>query len=200
MRLPSLRELVGDARELWRVYRGGRVPGLVVGREEAVGVAVVLGAQVLRGGRPSSTLDARVRHAARLYAEGRARLLIPTGGLGEHPPSEAEVMAKILRSEGVPDAAVLLEDRALSTWDSAVLVSKMARRLGIDAVLVVTDPLHCVRTVAAFEETGLRAFPEPVYSSPMWRKGWSRAGQLAREAGALVWYRTRHGVGSRSGR
>ena len=95
---------------------------------------------------------------------------------------------------------MLLEDKALSTWDSALLVSKMARRLGIDAVLVVTDPLHCVRTVAAFEEAGLGAFPEPVYSSPMWRKGWARFGQLVRELGALVWDRTRHGVGSRSRR
>ena len=200
MRMPSARQVVGDARDLWRVYRGGPVPEPAGGKVGVVGVAVVLGAQVLRGGRPSGTLDARVRHAARLHAEGRARLLIPTGGLGEHPPSEAEVMARILRAEGVPDAAVLLEEKALNTWDSARLVAKMARRLGIDAVLVVTDPLHCVRTVAAFEEAGLRAFPEPVYSSPMWRKGWSRAGQLAREMGALVWYRTRHGVGSRSRR
>lgn len=169
-------------------------------RAEAVTVAVVLGAQVLRGGRPSGTLDARVRHAAGLYAEGRVELLIPTGGLGEHPPSEAEVMARILRDEGVPDTIVLLEGRALNTWDSALLVTKMARRLGIDGVLVVTDPLHCVRTVAAFEEAGLEAWPEPVYSSPMWRKGWSRAGQLAREMGALVWYRTRHGVGAHSRR
>jgi hypothetical protein len=36
---------------------------------------------------------------------------------------------------------------------------------------------------------------EPVYSSPMWRKKWSRRGQFVRESGALVWYRIRHGVG-----
>jgi uncharacterized SAM-binding protein YcdF (DUF218 family) len=200
LRLPSPRQFLGDARDLWRVYRGDPVPGAAGGKEVAVGAAVVLGAQVLRGGRPSGTLDARVRHAARLYSGGRVELLIPTGGLGEHPPSEAEVMARILRSEGVPDEAVLLEDKALSTWDSALLVSKMARRRGIDAVLVVTDPLHCVRTVAAFEEAGLGAYPEPVYSSPMWRKGWARLGQLVRETGALVWYRTIHGVGARSRR
>ncbi len=158
-------------------------------------VAVVLGTQVLSGGRPSRTLEARVRHAARLYREGKVGLIVPTGGLGEHPPSEAEVMARILREEGVPEDAVILEDRALNTWDSARLVAGMAEKLG---VLVVTDPLHCVRTVAAFEKAGLGAWAEPVYSSPMWRGRWMRRGQLAREIGALIWYRIRYGVGSRS--
>jgi uncharacterized SAM-binding protein YcdF (DUF218 family) len=109
-------------------------------------------------------------------------------------------MARVMREEGVPEAAVLLEDEALNTWDSALLVSRMAREIGVEEVLVVTDPLHCVRTIAAFEEAGLIAWAEPVYSSPMWRERWSRRGQLAREMGALVWYRARHGVGSRSRR
>jgi uncharacterized SAM-binding protein YcdF (DUF218 family) len=161
-------------------------------------VAVVLGTQVLPGGRPSRTLEARVRRAARLYAEGEAGLIIPTGGIGEHPPSEAEVMARILREEGVPADAVLLEDRALNTWDSARLVAMMVDKLGAKSVVVVTDPLHCVRTVAAFERAGLTAWAEPVYGSPMWRGRWLRRGQLAREVGALAWYGIRYGVGSRS--
>jgi uncharacterized SAM-binding protein YcdF (DUF218 family) len=67
--------------------------------------------------------------------------------------------------------------------------------MGLGVVLVVTDPLHCVRTVAAFGKAGLRASAEPVYSSPMWRKKWSRRQQFVRESGALVWYRMRYGVG-----
>jgi uncharacterized SAM-binding protein YcdF (DUF218 family) len=180
------------------VYRGGRLPRTPDEGSDSTRVAVVLGTQVLTGGRPSRTLEARVRHAARLYAESQAGLLIPTGGVGEHPPSEAEVMARILREEGVPEEAVLLEDRALNTWDSAWLVARMADKLGVASVIVVTDPLHCVRTVAAFRKAGLMAWAEPVYSSPMWRGKWLRRGQLAREIGALAWYRIRYGVGSRS--
>jgi uncharacterized SAM-binding protein YcdF (DUF218 family) len=159
---------------------------------------VVLGAQVLPGGRASRVLEARVRHAARLYAEGEVDLLIVTGGTGEHPPSEAEVMAGILRREEVPKEAVVLEDRALSTWDSAWLVAAIVRPRGLGPVRVVTDPLHCVRTIEAFREAGLKAVAEPVYGSPMWRGRLSRRGQLVREIGAGVWYRTWHGVGSRS--
>ncbi|MCA3748520.1 MAG: YdcF family protein, partial [Rubrobacter sp.] len=78
-------------------------------RRSGAEVAVVLGSQVLPGGRPSGTLMARTLHAARLYAAGRVRLLIPTGGVGQHPPSEAEIMSRILRDAGVPGEAVLPE-------------------------------------------------------------------------------------------
>lgn len=160
----------------------------------------MLGTQVLPGGKPSRTLDARVRHAARLYASGRVGRVLVTGGVGKHPPSEAAVMARILEEEGVPAEAVRVEDRAESTWESARLVVPLAAGDRASEVLVVTDPLHCVRTVAAFRRAGLKAWAEPVYSSPMWKVPWLRRGQFLRESGALVWYRVRHGVGARSRR
>ena len=187
-----LREL----RELLRVYRGrpsGSGPGITR-------VAVILGAQVLRGGRPSLTLEARTRHAGDMYVRGGIELLIPTGGVGEHPPAEADVMARILRDMGVPERSILREGTARSTWESAVLVAEISRRRGITEVLVVSDPLHCVRVTSAFDRAGLVAVAEPVYGSPMWRKKWSRRGQLVRESGALVWYRIRYGVGKPSRR
>jgi uncharacterized SAM-binding protein YcdF (DUF218 family) len=193
LRLPLFGGLTRQLRALFDVYRGGRCT--LGERSESSRVAVVLGTQVLPGGRASRTLEARVRHAARLYKEGGIRLLVPTGGLGEHPPSEALVMARILREEGVPESDVLLEDRARNTWDSAQLVAGMADKLGVKSVVVVTDPVHCVRTVAAFRRAGLMASAEPVYSSPMWRGKWRRRGQLVREIGALAWYRMRYGVG-----
>jgi uncharacterized SAM-binding protein YcdF (DUF218 family) len=191
--LGAIGGVLGLLRALLRVYGGAALP-----LAEGVEVAVVLGTEVLPGGRPSRTLEARVRHSARLYSRGRVRMLIPTGGIGKHPPAEAEVMGRVLREEGVPGDAMVLEDRALNTWDSARLVAGIAQKLGVESVLVVTDPLHCVRAVAAFERAGLRAWAEPVYGSPMWRGRWSRRGQLARETGALIWYGIRYGIGARS--
>lgn len=195
MSLGAIGRVLGLLRALLRVYGGATLPPA-----ERVEVAVVLGTEVLPGGRPSRTLEARVRHAARLYARGRVGMLIPTGGIGKHPPAEAEIMARVLREEGVPGDDMVLEDRALNTWDSARLVAGIAQKLGVESVLIVTDPLHCVRTVAAFERAGLGAWAEPVYGSPMWRGSWARLGQFVRELGALVWYRIRYGVGTRSRR
>jgi uncharacterized SAM-binding protein YcdF (DUF218 family) len=190
--------ILGQLGELLRAYTSQPTYSTLDGAGGPPRVAVVLGAQVLRGGRPSRTLEVRTRHAGELYGRGLLDLLVPTGGEGEHPPGEAVVMSGILREMGVPEAAIVREDTARSTWESAVKVAEIARRRGIREILVVTDPLHCVRTVAAFGRVGLLAAAEPVYSSPMWRKKWSRRGQFVRESGALVWYRIRHGVGSLS--
>ena len=198
MKRPLRSGLLGELGELLKVYRGrppSSAPRHAEGRPRVV---VILGAQVLPGGRPSRTLEVRTRHAGELYGLGLVTLLIPTGGEGEHPPGEADVMSGILQEMGVPQSAVVREGTARSTWESALRVAEIARRRGFDEVLVVTDPLHCVRTVASFGRIGLLAVAEPVYSSPMWRKKWSRRGQFLRESGALVWYKIRHGVGTLS--
>ncbi len=187
--------LIGELWALVRVYRGE--PVFPEGVSYGIRTAVVLGAQVLSGGRPSGTLRARTRHAARLYADGEVELLIPTGGVGENPPSEAEVMSGILREAGVSERDILLEGEARNTWESARLVAAMAGERGIRSVVIVTDPLHCVRTLGAFRSEGLPAWASPVYGSPMWRKRWPRRGQFIREIGAVVWYRIRRRAGSR---
>ena len=55
-------------------------------------VALVLGAAVWPGGRPSPTLRRRALKAAALWHEGQVRAIIGCGGVGRHPPSEAEVI------------------------------------------------------------------------------------------------------------
>ena len=198
MKGPFRGGILGLLRQLLRVYVSRPSTSAPDGTRARPRVVVVLGAQVLPGGRPSPTLEVRTRHAGELYVRDLADLLVPTGGEGEHPPGEAVVMSDILREMGVPEAAIVREDTARNTWESAVRVAEIAHYRGIGEVLVVTDPLHCVRTVASFGRVGLLAVAEPVYSSPMWRRKWSRRGQFFRESGALVWYRIRHGVGSPS--
>jgi uncharacterized SAM-binding protein YcdF (DUF218 family) len=189
--------LIGELRTLVRLYRGEPVFPRSATIEKLDGAAVVLGAQVLPGGRPSGTLHARTLHAAKLHAAGAIELLIPTGGVGEHPPSEAEVMARILRRAGVPEGDILLEGEAGSTRESARLVAEMARERGIRNLLLVTDPLHCVRAVEAFRVEGFDAQASPVYSSPTWHRRGMRRGQFVREVVALLWYRMRRGSAKR---
>ncbi len=179
--------LLGDLSELVRVYRGGETRA----ETPRATAAVVLGTQVLAGGRPSRPLRARALHGALLYLEGFVKLVIPTGGVGKHPPSEAAVASKVLRDAGVPDEAILREGQARNTWESARLVAQLVRARGIEDVLCVTDPLHCVRTVSAFGEAGLSARAAPVYDSPMWRSPYLRRGQFLREIAAIIWYRAR---------
>ena len=176
--------LLKDLWELRQVYRGKE---RYIEPPQAA-AAVVLGAQVLSGGWPSRTLRVRALFAARLYSEGVVRIVIPSGGVGKHPPSEAAAISEVLRNAGVPDEDILLEEQGRSTRDSARLVTELVRARGIEHVLVVTDPLHCVRAASAFREAGLPATAAPVYDSPMWHSPLLRRRQFLRELGAIIWY------------
>lgn len=177
-----------DLRLLLRVYRGELSALCIPTTESKRTLTVVLGAQVRAGGVPSRTLAARARHAGGMYSRGEVGRLLVSGGVGEHPPSEAGVMACILAGCGVPESEILREAASHSTRQSARYVELMARRLGVEEVVLVTDPLHCVRAAAAFRAEGLRVYQEPVTESPMWRESGERRAQLLREAGAAIWY------------
>jgi uncharacterized SAM-binding protein YcdF (DUF218 family) len=91
----------------------------------------------------------------------------------------------------MPDGDILAEERGRNTQESARLVAKLARVVSIEDVLVVTDPLHCIRAVSMFREAGLSAVAAPVYDSPMWRSLGLRRRQFLREMGAIVWHALR---------
>lgn len=179
--------VAGDIVTLARLYRTGKLC-CREDRLEGVMAAVVFGAQVLPGGRPSGTLLARVQRAAELLLGGEAQLIIPTGGVGEYPPSEAEVMCRLLAERGVSEERIVMETLARSTRESARFAAALARKIGVSSVFVVTDPLHCVRAAAALRSEGIKVRVAPAYSSPMWRSERLRREQFVREAGALLWY------------
>lgn len=155
-------------------------------------VAVILGAAVLEGGVPSGSLVRRVGWGIDLWRAGEVRWLMPTGGIGWRPPEEARVMRDLLLAAGVPAEQILLEDRAGSTWDSARRCAELIARLGLDDVILVSDPWHLPRCHLAFRAFGVRARPCRVCRGhdgtpgPEWRR------HLRREAAALVFYTLRY--------
>lgn len=180
------------------VLRAGLVTLLTVGvlsyvwiggfREEpqVSDAIVVLGAAVWPGGQPSPALYARTTRAVDLYKRGYASHLVLTGGLGKNPPSEAEVMRRIAVGQGVPPEAIVVEDQAHSTWDSATLVASICRDHGWSRVLVVSDPFHLARSRLVFRDQGLTvstgATRDSYYSAP------TRSLYVLREVTALYAY------------
>ena len=81
----------------------------VYARVDARGPAdaiVVLGAAQWAG-RPSPVLRARLDHAAQLWRDGRAPLMVVTGGVGTGDTlSEADVGRRYLMKQGIPDSAI----------------------------------------------------------------------------------------------
>lgn len=132
-----------------------------------VDAIVVLGAAQYDG-RPSPQLAARLDHAAELYAQGFAPIVVVTGG--KQPAdryTEAGASALYLIARGVPPEAVLQEDRGRSTWESLDGVAQILEERGARQALLVTDPYHSLRSRYIASELGLTAFVSPTRTSPV---------------------------------
>lgn len=117
---------------------------------------IILGAWVGPDG-PSPSLQRRTRHAAALYAQGVAPLLVPCGGLGRFPPTEAEAMRDILLQAGVPDDAIHLDPASTSTYENLINAKAILKPFRVANVIIVTDSLHAPRAVMTARALGFVA-------------------------------------------
>lgn len=103
-------------------------------------------------------------YGAQLYREGKAPLVILSGGRiewqGGGPPESAD-MAKLIETLGVPATAILQDPTSLNTHENAVNVKKILAQRGINRVLLVTSAAHMPRSVAIFKKQGIDATPAP---------------------------------------
>jgi uncharacterized SAM-binding protein YcdF (DUF218 family) len=153
-------------------------------------VAVVLGAAVWAHGRPSPTLLRRTLHAVGLARAGGVGHLLLTGGVGDHPPSEARVMRDVALRAGIAAARLVLEETATTTLESARACAHIIEARGWTRVLVVTDRYHLARSLLAFRHFGINArgsAPAGRGDTAEWR--WLML--HLRELVAIPWYMVR---------
>ena len=145
---------------------------------------VVLGAAQYDG-RPSPQLAARLDHALALYSEGVAPIVMVTGG--NQPGdrfTEAEASAEYLVDRGVPEAAIMREAAGHTTYESLDAAADQLLDAGLDAVVLVTDPYHSLRSRLIAEEVGLDADLSPTPTSVV--TGWSSFRRELAEAGGVA--------------
>ena len=124
---------------------------------------IVLGAGLLRDGRPGSTLTRRSLQAADLWRAGIAPYIICTGGQPESfPRSEAAACREILRASQVPASAILLEERSRSTEENAIYSKPIMERMGISDAVLVSDSYHMLRAGWLFQLQGISTYRSPV--------------------------------------
>ncbi|MCJ7738537.1 MAG: YdcF family protein [Anaerolineae bacterium] len=98
----------------------------------------------------------RVWWAVDLYNRGYAPVLILSGGTvvfeGDEWITEAEMMRRYARIWGVPDEAVILEERSSSTIENAQFCQEICSSHGYHSILLVTSPYHSRRARRTFRE------------------------------------------------
>jgi len=138
--------------------------------DDAVDAIVVLGAAQYNG-EPSPVLQARLDHAADLYDDGLAPLIVVTGGQLDRDPSgntEASASADYLAIEhGIDQDNILRENSGCNTWESLASTANELRKRGKERVLLVSDPFHSARVAAMADELDLNARVSPTRTSPI---------------------------------
>lgn len=150
-------------------------------------VIIVLGAAVWPQG-PSPALQARVEYAAWLYHEGFADKIIMTGGMGQHPPAEAEAMAAAAAALDVKAGAIYLEKEAGNTRENLEYSQEIMEANGWRTAIIVTDLFHIKRALLLAEELDLSASGAPAKLSPLYQNSILKARYTLREVFALKWY------------
>lgn len=118
-------------------------------------VAVVLGSKVNPDGTPSPRLAARLDRALELYEAGVTRRILVSGGTGVEGVPEGTAMKRWLVAQGVPDAAVIVDDQGVDTSATARNAAALMQTHNLRSAIVVSQYFHIPRTKLAFAQEGI---------------------------------------------
>ncbi len=119
---------------------------------------LLLGYELGENDAPTQELILRVSAAADAYRRGMSDVIVACGGQTPgHAVSEASVMAALLREGGVPDAAIVLEDKSQVTMENFRFAGEKLGGAKGRRVLVVTSDYHLRRSVWTARRVGFRA-------------------------------------------
>lgn len=168
------------AFRVWYVARQDSTP-----RSDAL---IVLGAAQYNG-QPSQVFEWRLRHAARLYKEGVAPVVVTVGG-GQPGDrfTEAESGRRWLAAHGVPAKKVVAVATGRDTEQSLQAVGREFRRRDWNSAVLVSDPWHALRTRTMARDQGIEAATSPTRSGPIVQTRSTQARYIVRETGAYLHY------------
>jgi SanA protein len=136
---------------VWQGGRGATDDPAEVPRAQA---ALVLGAQVMPDGRPSSMLADRIAAAEELYKAGRVEKLLLSGDHSRVKYDEVGTMRRILLERGIPATDIFTDHAGFDTWDSAQRARRVFR---VRSAVVVTQGFHMARALYDARHAGLEA-------------------------------------------
>lgn len=108
---------------------------------------IVLGA-ALWNDVPSPGLEERLEQAIKVYHEAGEPPIIVSGGLdsGGARVTEAEGMRRYLVERGIPEAQILLEPYARSTYENLLFSKRIMEQSGLKQAIIVTHSYHAARS------------------------------------------------------
>ncbi len=118
--------------------------------------AVVLGNPVNTDGSLSDRLESRLECGIKLYFDGRVKGIIVSGAYGDAEFYEADRMKDYLRSRGIPEGDIVVDNMGGSTRNTVENVLKLRDRLHYNSLIVVSQYYHLTRCKMLFRTHGFK--------------------------------------------
>ena len=106
---------------------------------------IVLGTPALPDGTPSPEQRERVLEGVRQYKAGIAPHIIMTGAAAHNQYVEADVMAQLAESQGIPAEAITEEPQAHDTIQNLYYSAKLMHENGWTSAEIISSPSHLPR-------------------------------------------------------
>lgn len=121
------------------------------------GTAVVLGAQVLGSGNPSTILSGRIDAAEKYLKENPKSVAVLSGGRGSNEPvSEAQCMYDNLVKKGISADRLFIEDKSTDTKENLKFSNEIIKRNNLSGnIAIITDGFHQQRAAIIAGQLGL---------------------------------------------
>ena len=120
--------------------------------EDAPRTALVFGAGIYLNGQPSAVLVDRVTTAVELYKKGVIDEMIMSGDNSDSSRNEVDHMIELAAEAGVPEEAILRDDRGIHTAESCWNAINV---FGKNEVIFVSQDFHAVRILMTAKSYGL---------------------------------------------
>lgn len=148
---------------------------------------IVLGAGT-DGKMPNPVFRERLHHAVTLYKGGYSDTIVLTGGYSPgNEQSDACIAGAYLLSLGIPEDAILLEERSTITQENLEYSREIMENEGFSTCILVSDPLHTKRSMTMAKDYEIDALPSPTPTT-RYRTWRTKLPFLARETFFYVGY------------
>lgn len=131
---------------------------------EKFDIILLLGHRLYDDATPDATTIGRVDKAAELWKKGVAPIIVASGYQGyneKHDRAQADVMAELLIERGVPNEAIIREDKSKTTVLNVEETIKIHGNNDFTAAVVTTD-WHMPRALLICKKQGVSAKGFPV--------------------------------------
>jgi vancomycin permeability regulator SanA len=134
----------------------------IIMKKNVSNVAVVLGAAVWSGNKPSPSLASRADKAVELIKNEFAGKILFTGGNAPGELSEAEVAFNYILKKDVDSSKIIIEKNTTSTSEQILFIkTKLSPDRNITNVLIISDSYHLPRIKEICKFFNVRAIVVP---------------------------------------